>query len=166
MVDIQAEIQVKLTLCDKSLLSGAWWTFPLLSFSVRLSPLSLRLHSLENIKISEMLVTQHQLRLALDHSPLKSFSGTIVLLVTKILCYFPDFKDIISVTSWEKKENWISSKMLGSTLYSLSLYLSVYSTLQNYLKIFKINILWYFIQLLSNIKLKTKTSINKWWWES
>ena len=110
-----------------------------------------------------MLVTQHQLRLALDHSPLKSFSGTIVLLVTKILCYFPDFKDIISVTSWEKKENWISSKMLCSThTHSLG-FLSLQRLLKSIFCDISSNI---YYRLFSNIKLKTKTSINKWWWES
>ena len=58
--------------------------------------------SLENIKILEMLVTQHQRRLARPFT-LKSFSGDYCgachMKNTKILCYFPDFKDIISVTS-------------------------------------------------------------------
>ena len=98
MVDIQARDPGQVDSVTQK--PPVWGLLDLLSLIQLVSVWELwQLHSLENIKISEMLVTQHQLRLALDHSPLKSFSGTIVLLVTKILCYFPDFKDIISVTS-------------------------------------------------------------------
>ena len=99
MVDIQAGDPGQVDSVTKaSCLVAGGPSLPLFSFS---PPLCTAEDStpLKTLKFQKCWVTQHQLRLALDHSPLKSFSGTIVLLVTKILCYFPDFKDIISVTS-------------------------------------------------------------------